>query len=272
MRPISTGSSRSRLIRTPPFSPSRRRPCRSASRSSTAPAGGSSPRSPATVGGSSRSGRRTATPRCGWRLGQPADGTIVTIDPDRERTELARGWWREAGVPDERITVVSAPALDAFAAADPRARRPVRPGVHRCPQARVRRLSRCPDRWQAGPGLAGPRRQRPVEWPERTVLDRPMATMRTRPPCGRSPSGSCATSASRPRSCRSATACSSRPGTADPADARACPPVRRPAGARRDPRGVAGPAGRRRPSRTPGSGSWRSIRRSARVVTPCGSP
>ena len=27
-------------------------------------------------------------------LGQPADGTIVTIDPDRERTELARGWWR----------------------------------------------------------------------------------------------------------------------------------------------------------------------------------
>ena len=27
-------------------------------------------------------------------LGQPADGTIVTIDPDRERTDLARGWWR----------------------------------------------------------------------------------------------------------------------------------------------------------------------------------
>ncbi len=52
-------------------------------------------------------------------LGQPADGTIVTIDPDRERTGLARGWWREAGVADERITVVSAPALEAFAAADP---------------------------------------------------------------------------------------------------------------------------------------------------------
>ena len=30
-------------------------------------------------------------------LGQPADGTIVTIDPDRERTDLARGWWRQAG-------------------------------------------------------------------------------------------------------------------------------------------------------------------------------
>jgi predicted O-methyltransferase YrrM len=53
-------------------------------------------------------------------LGQPADGTIVTIDPDTERTDLARGWWRMAGIPDERIQQVSAPALDAFAAGDPR--------------------------------------------------------------------------------------------------------------------------------------------------------
>jgi caffeoyl-CoA O-methyltransferase len=52
-------------------------------------------------------------------LGQPADGTIVTIDPDRERTELARGWWRQAGIADERITVVSAKALEAFAAREP---------------------------------------------------------------------------------------------------------------------------------------------------------
>ena len=52
-------------------------------------------------------------------LGQPADGTIVTIDPDRARTDLARGWWREAGVADERITVVTAKALEAFAAGDP---------------------------------------------------------------------------------------------------------------------------------------------------------
>jgi predicted O-methyltransferase YrrM len=52
-------------------------------------------------------------------LGQPADGTIVTIDPDRGRTALARGWWREAGIPDDRITIVSAPALDAFASGDP---------------------------------------------------------------------------------------------------------------------------------------------------------
>jgi predicted O-methyltransferase YrrM len=52
-------------------------------------------------------------------LGQPVDGTIVTIDPDRERTALARGWWREAGIADERITVVGAPALEAFAADEP---------------------------------------------------------------------------------------------------------------------------------------------------------
>jgi len=52
-------------------------------------------------------------------LGQPADGTIVTIDPDRARTDLARGWWREAGISDERISVVTAKALEAFAAGDP---------------------------------------------------------------------------------------------------------------------------------------------------------
>ena len=50
-------------------------------------------------------------------LGQPADGTIVTIDPDRSRTERARGWWRQAGIPDARIVVVNRPALEAFAAA-----------------------------------------------------------------------------------------------------------------------------------------------------------
>ena len=52
-------------------------------------------------------------------LGQPADGTIVTIDPDRARTDLARGWWRQAGIADERITVVTAQALEAFRADDP---------------------------------------------------------------------------------------------------------------------------------------------------------
>jgi len=52
-------------------------------------------------------------------LGQPADGTIVTIDPDRGRTDLARGWWRQAGIADTRITVVNAKALEAFAAGEP---------------------------------------------------------------------------------------------------------------------------------------------------------
>jgi len=49
-------------------------------------------------------------------LGQPTDGTIVTIDPDRSRTGRARGWWRQAGIPDDRIVVVNRPALEAFAA------------------------------------------------------------------------------------------------------------------------------------------------------------
>jgi caffeoyl-CoA O-methyltransferase len=52
-------------------------------------------------------------------LGQSGDGTIVTIDPDQSRTDLARGWWRQAGIADERITVVNAPALEALAAGDP---------------------------------------------------------------------------------------------------------------------------------------------------------
>jgi predicted O-methyltransferase YrrM len=52
-------------------------------------------------------------------LGQPPGGTIVTIDPDRERTDLARGWWRQAGIPDDQITVLTAQALDAFATLEP---------------------------------------------------------------------------------------------------------------------------------------------------------
>ena len=92
---------------------------RSASRSSTATAAGSCRCWPATGGASSRSGPPTATRRCGWRSASPPTARIVTIDPDRERTDLARGWWREAGIADERIIVVNAPALDAFAAGDP---------------------------------------------------------------------------------------------------------------------------------------------------------
>jgi len=52
-------------------------------------------------------------------LGQPPDGSIVTIDPDTTRTDRARAWWRQAGIADERIRVVSARALEAFAAREP---------------------------------------------------------------------------------------------------------------------------------------------------------
>jgi len=52
-------------------------------------------------------------------LGQPTDGTIVTIDPDADRTARARAFWRGAGIADDRVTIVNAPALDAFAAGMP---------------------------------------------------------------------------------------------------------------------------------------------------------
>ncbi|HLY13688.1 MAG TPA: O-methyltransferase [Candidatus Limnocylindrales bacterium] len=54
-------------------------------------------------------------------LAQPAGGTIVTLDPDRSRTDQARGWWRQAGIPDAQIQVINRPALDAFAATPPEA-------------------------------------------------------------------------------------------------------------------------------------------------------
>jgi len=57
-------------------------------------------------------------------LAQPPDGTIVTIDPDRGLTDQARAWWREAGVADDGITVVNAPALEAFARDEPALRGP----------------------------------------------------------------------------------------------------------------------------------------------------
>ena len=53
-------------------------------------------------------------------LAKPPEGTIVTIDPDRSRTDRARAFWREAGIGDDRIEVVNAPALDAFASGAPR--------------------------------------------------------------------------------------------------------------------------------------------------------
>ena len=53
-------------------------------------------------------------------LAMPPDATIVTIDPDASRTDRAREYWRSAGVPDDRIEVVNAPALEALASGDER--------------------------------------------------------------------------------------------------------------------------------------------------------
>ncbi len=53
-------------------------------------------------------------------LAQPADGTIVAVDPYTTWTDRARASWREAGIPDERIVLVTAKALDALADGDPR--------------------------------------------------------------------------------------------------------------------------------------------------------
>jgi caffeoyl-CoA O-methyltransferase len=52
-------------------------------------------------------------------LGLSDGGTIVTIDPDTSRTDRARAFWRKAGVPDDRITVINARALTAFGQDDP---------------------------------------------------------------------------------------------------------------------------------------------------------
>lgn len=47
-------------------------------------------------------------------LSMAPDGLLTTIDPDRSRTDIARGYWRQAGVPDERIEVINRPALEAL--------------------------------------------------------------------------------------------------------------------------------------------------------------
>ncbi len=52
-------------------------------------------------------------------LALPPGGTIVTIDPNRDRTRRARDFWLRAGVTEDRVAIVNAPALDAFAAAMP---------------------------------------------------------------------------------------------------------------------------------------------------------
>ena len=94
-------------------------------------------------------------------LGAAPDATIATIDPDRGRTDLARGWWRQAGIADERIVVVNRPALEAFAA------RTSRPWSGRSTSRSSMRSSRSTRRISTRSSRgscrgAGHRRQRPV--------------------------------------------------------------------------------------------------------------
>ncbi len=91
---------------------------RAASRSSTAKRDGCCRSWPAADAGSSRSARPSVTRPCAWLSAPPPDGTIVTLDPDRGRTDIARAFWREAGIADARIVVLNRPALEAFAAGE----------------------------------------------------------------------------------------------------------------------------------------------------------
>jgi predicted O-methyltransferase YrrM len=56
--------------------------------------------------------------------GMDPDGTLVTIDPDADRTARARAHWRRGGVPDARVVMVNERALDAFATDRPELRGP----------------------------------------------------------------------------------------------------------------------------------------------------
>src|SRR6266545_2075806 len=47
-------------------------------------------------------------------LAQGHGGSIVTIDPDRERTDIARAFWRQAGIAIGRITVANDDSTNAL--------------------------------------------------------------------------------------------------------------------------------------------------------------
>src|SRR5258706_5971372 len=65
----------------------------------------------------------------GLAMGSGPAGRIATIDPDRDRTDRARAFWRTAGVADERIVVVNAPALEAVASREAALAGPLQPAV-----------------------------------------------------------------------------------------------------------------------------------------------
>ena len=63
-------------------------------------------------------------------LALPSDGTVVTIDPDRARTDRALGFWRRASGPaHQRRQRARARGIRR---PDARARRAIRHGLHRC--------------------------------------------------------------------------------------------------------------------------------------------
>jgi len=75
-------------------------------------------------------------------LGQPVDGTIVTIDPDRDRTGRARELWRRAGVPDLTDHRRQRPGPRRVRRRHATLAGPFDPRVHRRAQARVPGLLR----------------------------------------------------------------------------------------------------------------------------------
>ena len=208
-RSISTGSSRWRRRCPTRSPPSRRPPSRSASRSSTA--------TPGRVLSVLAAGRRRIVEvgtAYGYStlwlaLGQPADGTIVTIDPDRERTDLARGWWRQAGHrrrADHRSSTRR--RSTAFATASPRspARSTSSSSTRSSPSTRPT-SRRSSAGWRPGALVVADN----VLWSGRVSGARPVAAGRREhrgPPRVRR-RGPRPTRGSRRRSCRSATGCSS---------------------------------------------------------------
>ena len=191
---------------------SRRRPSPTASRSSTARRAGCSRSWPRGRRRIVEVGTAIGYSTLWMALGASApDGTIVTIDPDRSRTDRRpRLLARRPAIADGRIVVVepARPRGVRGRRPEPALRRAVRPGLHRRPQARVRGLRR-----GARPApRAAARSSSPTTSCGRPRRRRsgPAAARRRRPTRLRAfDAASCATRGSRPRSCPSATASSS---------------------------------------------------------------
>ena len=155
-----------------------------------------------------RHGLRLLDALDGARPARPT-GTIVTIDPDTERTDLARGWWRQAGIPDERITVVSRPALAAFADREPALDGPFDLAfIDALKDEYVDYLAAL--RPRLAPGRAGRGRQRALGRDDGAAGRRRRAAWRHRRRCATSTPPCWPIRPSPPPSCPSATGCSWR--------------------------------------------------------------